>query len=110
MKYIKIFEVKSYKVGDLIVAHTLWFIDEELKNFLYNNVGEIVEIDSYGVRKKKFRTKYKNIPEKLKRYFLTSKFDFGGDLYTLFSKDFDKATPEEIQKQIAKDNSIKFNL
>ena len=116
MKYLKTFEVKNpiYKVGDLVVAHTIWWIDEELKKFLYNNVGEIVNIftEPGGQIKKtptkKFITKYKNIPEELKHYFLTN--NFISDRYTLFSKSFDKATPEEIQNQIEKDNSVKFNL
>ncbi len=110
MKYIKNFEAKNttYKIGDLVVAHTIWWIDEELKKFLYNNVGEIVDIftEPGGQIKKtptkKFITKYKNIPEKLKHYFWKNNIEHG-DCYTLFSKSFDKATPEEIAKS-------KYNL
>jgi len=45
MKHLKKFETKkpTYKVGDLVVAYGLYFIDQNLKDFLYNNIGEIIK-------------------------------------------------------------------
>ena len=114
MKYLKNFEAKNptYKVGDFIIAHTLYFIDEELKYFLYNNIGEIVENGTTpGGQIKKTPTKYyiikyENIPEELKRdYFKkwSNAISDGNCYYTLHTNDFSLATPEQIAR-------AKYNL
>ena len=110
MKYIKLYEANkveykktrkpTYKVGDLVVAN--------LKDFLYNHVGQIVEIGtvhSGQINKrirKIFKVKYENIPNDIKKSFWKNDFEYG-DCYTLYTNEFDKATPEEIARD-------KYNL
>lgn len=112
MKYIKTYEIKkpTYKAGDYISAHSLYFIPDEIKNFLRNNVGKLVRMETKpGGQIKKtptkfYYTKYNNIPDNLRPHFDTL------GCYALKSDQVSLATQEEIENQKIKDDSTKYNI
>lgn len=75
----KIFENnKEPKIGDYVVCYDG---DSELKDFMFNNIGQIVKINKKGYGHKNnlghYLVKYKNYPKELENEFTWDDIDGG---------------------------------
>jgi len=108
MKYIKTFESrkKVFKVGQYVISEYVPF-KPDIKNFLENNIGQIIGISkNFGYNDKPYtayNVKYTNIPSDLK-------WVFKNDIHDFYPENIRLATKEEIKKYKLYNITNKFNI
>ena len=108
MKYIKTFESrkKVFKVGQYVISEFVPF-KTEIKNFLENNIGQIIGISkNFGFNDKPYtayNVKYTNIP-------LDLKWAFKNDIQDFYPENIRLATKEEMIRYKLDEITNKFNI
>ena len=124
MKYIKTYESAennlSLKPGEYVKIIPPGDYDKRIRYFLNNNVGVVynVELNIYNTNGYFYNVKFNNIPDELctftrymgsnpeKRPGLKEK----GEIFVAYDDNIRLATPDEIDKQLMKDNTHKYNI
>lgn len=91
MKHLKTYEIiknNDPQIEDYVICRVLYISNDKLKNllnFIENNIGLIVGLDtsSYNTR---FVVEYDNIPKEIKNYFKSNVFFFSKEEIVKWSK------------------------
>jgi len=108
-KYVP--ENNKFNIGDhVIVTDKLELPDKDCSNFLNNNVGQISYYEGQD-NKNWYDVKYDNIPLNLENDMqsVLHKDDVFG-VYSFVESELRLATPEEIEMQLIKNDTDKYNL
>ena len=117
MKYIKSFESKKvYKIGDYVKIGFVFFVKNNIKDFLSKNIGQIVNIKNIKLNNrgtKIYLVKYTNVPKNIKTaiQFLDYSIDTPDEfIYGLKQDEIELATKEEIEQYKLEQTTNKYNI